>query len=112
MSEVNKVSVSCEGFCPPPWIGQVAPFVCAVLDSQAISHWDLSIVCCTDAFIRRLNYDYRGIDSPTDVLSFENDGEYCDDAGTRFFLAGDIIISLESVRENSERFHEIGRAHV
>lgn len=34
---------------------------------------ELSVVLCDDAHIQELNREWRGIDAPTDVLSFEMD---------------------------------------
>ena len=46
---------------------------------------EVSILLCDDAFIQSLNAEYRGKDSPTDVLSFAQDDPH---------LLGDIVISL------------------
>ncbi|PLX20015.1 MAG: rRNA maturation RNase YbeY [Candidatus Muiribacterium halophilum] len=58
--------------------------------------------------IRRLNKDYRGLDKPTDVLSFSMvEGEYSELAGD---ILGDVIICedivLENSRENGVSFEE------
>ena len=53
---------------------------------------DLSIVIDTDQAIQQLNLAYRGIDAPTDVLSFEAD-EFDPDEQTKYI--GDIIISYD-----------------
>ncbi len=42
------------------------------LQQQAVSEAALTIVITTDDVVRRLNRDYRGTDSATDVLSFSN----------------------------------------
>lgn len=47
----------------------------------------------TDKQIQKLNAKYRGMDKPTDVLSFEN--QYIDPENGELFL-GDIIIALET----------------
>ena len=60
---------------------------------------------CRDAFIHELNKTYRHIDSPTDVLSFEQGDEYDDEDGNLRFNAGDIVISLDSLRSNAETFN-------
>jgi len=36
---------------------------------------ELSLVLCDDARIRELNLEWRGLDAPTDVLSFEMESE-------------------------------------
>ena len=70
-----------------------------------MKNWDISLLFCDDAFIQNLNKQYRDIDSPTDVLSFEQGDEYFDDAGETRFMAGDIVISLDSLRFNAEEFN-------
>ena len=56
---------------------------------------ELALVFGGDALLRRLNRDYRFKDKPTDVLSFESQGE---DMGL-----GDVIISVETARANAVR---------
>lgn len=56
----------------------------------------LAVVFAGDALLRRLNRDHRSKDQPTDVLSFESQGE---DMGL-----GDVIISVETARANAIRF--------
>lgn len=41
------------------------------LPALAAAPLELSLVLCDDAHIRELNAEWRGIDAPTDVLSFE-----------------------------------------
>ncbi|MHC1741021.1 MAG: rRNA maturation RNase YbeY [Anaerolineaceae bacterium] len=53
---------------------------------------DLSIVVCDDDFIQSLNNEYRGVDRPTDVLSFPSEES---DPETGKCYLGDIIISLQ-----------------
>lgn len=52
---------------------------------QAAPDPEISVVLCDDPFIQSLNGAYRGLDKPTDVLSFAQD----DPA-----VLGDIVISL------------------
>ena len=54
--------------------------------------------------IQELNASYRNIDSPTDVLSFENGEDYTDEEGNEWFQAGDIAISLETLAKNATYF--------
>uniref|UniRef100_A0A7S1TFJ3 Uncharacterized protein n=1 Tax=Compsopogon caeruleus TaxID=31354 RepID=A0A7S1TFJ3_9RHOD len=62
-------------------------------------HAEVSVVLSSDAFIQRLNRQWRGLDHPTDVLSFPQ-GEDDQD------LLGDLIISVETAhRQAQERNH-------
>lgn len=88
----------------PAWIESVEPFVAKVLSRLDIDNWELSVLFCDDPFIANLNKEYRKIDGPTDVLSFEQGEEYVDDEEVTWFNAGDIVISLDSLKKNSEQF--------
>ncbi len=102
----NSISVSFNDE-PPGSIDpvRVENFISEVLNDLNLKNWDISLLFCDDAFIQNLNKQYRDIDSPTDVLSFEQGGEYFDDAGETRFMAGDIVISLDSLRFNAEEFN-------
>ncbi|MCX7796148.1 MAG: rRNA maturation RNase YbeY [bacterium] len=54
---------------------------------------EINIVLTDDEYIRRLNRDYRGIDSATDVLSFPMDEN---------IIWGDIYISLDTASKQAE----------
>src|SRR5574341_1419707 len=61
---------------------------------------DLSVVLTDGRRLRKLNWDYLGIDAPTDVLSFpasESDPE----TGARYL--GDILISVPSARQSARK---------
>jgi len=60
------------------------------------------VLLCGRETIKELNCRYRGIDQPTDVLSFELGVESPENGGR--YLPGDIIISLDNLRENSIYF--------
>ena len=102
----NSISVSFSDE-PPGSIDpvRVENFISEVLNELNLKNWDISLLFCYDAFIQNLNKQYRDIDSPTDVLSFEQGDEYFDDAGETRFMAGDIVISLDSLRFNAEEFN-------
>jgi probable rRNA maturation factor len=58
----------------PAWADGAARFALRVCGALGCERWDVSLVFCTDAFIRDLNLRYRGRDEATDVLSFPQDG--------------------------------------
>ncbi|MDR3543715.1 MAG: rRNA maturation RNase YbeY [Desulfosporosinus sp.] len=67
---------------------------------------EVSLMLVDDQRIHSLNLEYRGVDRPTDVLSFalqeeseeEPDSDYEDD------LLGDIVISAERAREQAVEY--------
>ena len=70
---------------------------------EAAGEWEaeLSISLVDDATIRRLNRDYRGIDAPTDVLSFSlREGEPVGQA----YPLGDLVISVDTVRRQAAAY--------
>lgn len=93
-----------ESFPKPVWLDKISPFVSAVLDDLALEDWELSILFCSNAFIAKLNKEYRGKEGPTDILSFEQGDEYVDEDGESWFIAGDIIISLEMLQSNAVNY--------
>ncbi|HKC85356.1 MAG TPA: rRNA maturation RNase YbeY [Blastocatellia bacterium] len=68
----------------------------AVLDRIGRADAVLTVTFIRDRAMRRLNRDYRGIDGPTDVLSFAyHEGEgapACDETSH----IGDVVISVET----------------
>ena len=70
-----------------------------VLQHQQISEEvDLTIVVEDNHSLQELNNQFRGIDAPTDILSFPA-GEKDPDTGIRYL--GDIIISWEKVQQQA-----------
>lgn len=60
--------------------------------------------------IQRLNKEYRGVDRPTDVLSFPMDEEGYDNEGNPIFLLGDIVICLDVAENQAKDFgHSLER---
>lgn len=79
---------------------------------------EVSIVLCDNQQIRELNRDYRGVDEPTDVLSFPQEelgeGEevalQLSSEADQPVLLGDVVISLEKAVEQSEVYgHSLER---
>ncbi|HLS91046.1 MAG TPA: rRNA maturation RNase YbeY [Limnochordia bacterium] len=96
------------------------------LESEGWSAAEVSVVVTGDDEIRRLNREYRGIDAPTDVLSFpllEELGEELPPGsppGPQHALwtageggapaLGDIVISLERAKAQAEEYgHSLQR---
>lgn len=72
----------------------------------------VSVTIVDNEAIREINREHRGIDSATDVLSFpvlefDENGDVIDDYGDVFegkTILGDIVLSLERAKEQSEEF--------
>lgn len=98
------VDLCCMGeiSAPPPEAGEVEVLAQAALEALGRPEAELSVVLTDDATIQRLNRDYRGIDSPTDVLSFAQQEAVVPDQA----VLGDLIISLTTAqRQADERGH-------
>lgn len=73
----------------------------AVLDRIGRTDATLTITFIRDRAMRRLNRDYRGIDKPTDVLSFAyHEGEDLADADAAHL--GDVVIAIETAQRYAQ----------
>ena len=73
---------------------------------------EVSIVLTDNEYIQELNEKYRGINTPTDVLSFPmiDDFNNITLSDETELLLGDIVISIEKVDEQSKEFgHSFNR---
>lgn len=75
--------------------------VLVTLDLASVAG-NLSVVLSTDEHMQRLNAQFRGIDAPTDVLSFPADPFPLDEADEEPYL-GDVIIGLPYVTQRTQR---------
>ncbi len=64
---------------------------------EKINLGSLSLIFCDDDFIKEHNKKYLGHDYATDIITFHDK----DDSGR---TEGDLLISVDTVRTNSERF--------
>ena len=83
--------------------GKIEDFEERVLEKFGYDDEEISIMFCDDEFIRDFNKRDRGIDSATDILEYENGDEYEDEEG-RWYIAGDMLISFETLPKNAEYF--------
>ena len=87
--------------------------IAAVLAGESVTDpIEVSVLVGDDATLRGLNRDYRGIDAPTDVLSFADEGSAGVDSAHPSFVRppdaprylGDIAISYERVAAQAEEY--------
>ncbi len=76
----------------------------AMIVLQVPTHAEVSIALVDNEAIRELNLQYRGLDKPTDVLSFSQlEGEELFNLPDVLIL-GDIVISIEQALTQAENY--------
>ena len=82
----------------PISIKEIRPRLEAVVTAAGVNDSEISLVFVSDAAIKRLNKEWRGINDPTDCLSFaaNESPDFLDDFDGGFL--GDIVISLERAK--------------
>ena len=91
---MNTIWVRHDGQDAPPWLPPIEQFCAGALAQLGIDGWELSVLFCTDERMRELNFQFRGVDAPTDVLSFSQDGPPGGVAESESAIVGDIVIAL------------------
>ncbi|AEC01697.1 rRNA maturation RNase YbeY [Parasphaerochaeta coccoides] len=80
--------------------------ISGILSDLGLENVEMSCSFVSDEEIRRLNAEWRDRDESTDILSFvQEDGEAMPSAdGNEWRMLGDLVISPESLKRNSEYF--------
>ncbi|KPK47128.1 MAG: hypothetical protein AMJ77_04075 [Dehalococcoidia bacterium SM23_28_2] len=91
-----------------PWLRRIAR---QVLAAEGVGACELGVVISDEATVRELNSRYRGLDEPTDVLSFdlgeEGDTPFALPPGEAAPL-GEVIISYPTaLRQAEEQGHSV-----
>ncbi|MCA0754586.1 rRNA maturation RNase YbeY [Paenibacillus sp. N4] len=107
---------------PESWITRLEQLLKLAAEEEGMTDGDVSLTFTDDEEIHQLNREYRGIDRPTDVLSFamQEDGteeldiifevESEDENDPISGMLGDIIISVETAARQSEEYgHSLER---
>ena len=97
---MNKVFFRAEGRPLPSWTKEAGTFIRRVLETLGLKNWEVSVLFCTNKYIKTLNAQYRETDKATDILSFPQG----DEGPGGQYLAGDIVISLDALEENATFF--------
>jgi probable rRNA maturation factor len=98
----------------PTGIRMIVRRACAgVLNGEGfLSSAEISVTFVDDEEIRKINSEFRNIDSATDVLSFPlgEDGVWDSNPETGAKMLGDVVISVETaVRQAKEYGHSLQR---
>lgn len=75
--------------------------VYAICDEIPDADGEVSLTVCNNDHIKELNNDFRGIDAPTDVLSFPTMDFEIEEGYVSY---GDIVISVERAISQAEEF--------
>ncbi|RIX54128.1 rRNA maturation RNase YbeY [Paenibacillus nanensis] len=115
-NEQNKVDI------PDAWIDKLSELLKLAGEAEGLTDGEVTLTFVDDEEIHELNREYRGIDRPTDVLSFamQDEGteeldiifevESEDEADPISGMLGDIIISAERALAQSEEYgHSLER---
>lgn len=97
---------------PQEYVDNVAAAAEMVGRLYGVENGEVSITLTDNAYIHKLNKQYRGIDRPTDVLSFAlNESEEPEiEGGMAVNVLGDLIISVERAEEQAADFgHSVRR---
>ena len=96
---------------PQEYIDNVVRAAKKVGELYGVENGEVSITLTNNEYIHQLNKKYRGIDRPTDVLSFalnESDEPAIADAAVN--ILGDLVISVERAEEQASDFgHSVRR---
>lgn len=107
---------------PQTWIDKLTELLQLAGEAEGISDGEVALTFIDDEGIHALNRDYRGIDRPTDVLSFAMQEDGTDELDIIFEvddeeeadplsgMLGDIIISVDRALAQSEEYgHSLER---
>jgi probable rRNA maturation factor len=98
-----SVALRCAAWAEALPRGFAARVVGAVLDDRKVGlrrPAEVSVVLADDPFVRRLNRDHRGKDTPTNVLSFPLEGATAP-KGARLLL-GDVVLAYRTIRREAK----------
>ena len=97
---MNRIEIRAEDVPLPPWTKKAESYIHKTLEYLDKKNWNLSVLFCSNKYIKSLNAQFRNIDEATDVLAFPL-GEKNRNGR---FTAGDIAVSLDALEENSRLF--------
>ena len=82
---------------------EIKKFIDYAINYQKLDNLEFNIIFVDDDYIHRLNKEYRGVDRPTDVISFAlEDGIKVDTGITR--MLGDIYISIDKAKMQANEY--------
>ncbi|MDG5799368.1 rRNA maturation RNase YbeY [Marinilabiliaceae bacterium ANBcel2] len=93
----SSIAFFSEGFTTPDFdYDSIRRWIYEVVSSNDFDLGEVSFIFCNDEYLLKMNRDYIGHDYYTDIISFD----YSSDK----FISGDIFISLDTVKTNSDKY--------
>lgn len=114
MSESGRLSVAVEEQVAWPFAIDAQIFAKHTLEAAANAldiAGEVSVVFVNDTTIHEMNRTYRGVDRPTDVLSFAmQEGDEPFPEVDELTMLGDIVVSIETAVDQAQRYgHSLER---
>lgn len=86
--------------------------LCIEKEGLSAENAEISLTFVSKEEIRELNNQYRGIDRPTDVLSFPLVEDFNVIGADDEYMLGDVVICLEKAREQAEEYGHSERREI
>ena len=107
MNEVSIYNNTREEF---PYEDIIEKVVNKALEKEKIKKASCSIIIVDNDYIHKLNKEYRGINRPTDVISFALEDDKTMVIPDEIRLLGDIYISIDKAKEQAKEYgHSLER---
>ena len=71
-----------------------------VAEKEDFTIGELNYIFCSDEYLHKINLEYLDHDTYTDIITFDN-------SETETVIEGDIFISIERVKENSQTLNTV-----
>jgi len=75
---------------------EISKWISLVIDKEGHKEGDINYVFCDDDYLLKLNEEFLGHDTLTDIISF--------DYSLGKILHGDVFISIERAKDNAKEF--------
>lgn len=115
----HQIFLECEAPGGEGFLELLQKVICAALDAEGVDvPCEVNVLITDDGQIHAINLEQRGVDRPTDVLSFpmfdllpgEKPEEAWADPDTQLVPLGDMVISLERCSAQAQEFgHSLQR---
>ncbi len=78
---------------------QISKWISEIISLEGCEEGEISYIFCDDKYLHKLNVEFLDHDTLTDIISFDNS------LGKQ--INGDIYISIERVKDNSETYKTV-----